>query len=428
MPETKIKLEELHPNPYQPPTRVDVSEEKARRFGQSILEVGLLQIPVGRLAFYTRESSYEIGDGWLRLAGYRWLAANGHPEYAEMPVIIKEFTDQQMADLVLEANDVRIDFNPIERAWYYNKYLSDFPTVTQSEFARRHSRSQSEISNTIRLLELPEEVQQRIISHEISETHGRTLLQLGEPARMVEYAVYAATGGWSVSALDDAIKEYLFRQRPQKMLPELEEEQESIEEETQEQTETQSEEITEEETEDQPPVRTCRVCGCDEDHPCLSPKDGAPCHWVEADLCSACGEVEDEKSKAVLPSGSGVGLGEPPPAGQAETPQDDAEMAADVADKDEAITPAAEKPAVSSPAPPPSPAPATAPISSAVKIPWKRKVVIEEREDDYLLSYMKTGGMPQFKKLEASGSITGAINVASGWIEDLEAQWSKEEK
>jgi hypothetical protein len=82
-----------------------------------------------------------------------------------------------MADMVMEANTVRKDLNPIELAKFYKRYLEDFK-VPQVELARRHNCSQGEIANTIRLLELPADIQEKIISQEISETHGRQLLRL----------------------------------------------------------------------------------------------------------------------------------------------------------------------------------------------------------------------------------------------------------
>jgi ParB family chromosome partitioning protein len=208
-----IKLDKLQPNPYQPPTRVAVPEETARQFGQSILEQSLLQLPVVRMV----DGRYEVGDGWLRLSGFKWLAVNGHPEYSEMPVILRGFTDQQMADLVIETNDTRKQLNPIERAWYYRKYLADFRNVTQAEFAQRRGISQGELANTMRLLDLPEKVRGMIISHEISESHGRALLALKEPLAMIDFAANITTYGWSVANLDSNIKTYLEAQKPKLM-------------------------------------------------------------------------------------------------------------------------------------------------------------------------------------------------------------------
>jgi len=187
-----IRLEDFSPNPYQPESRHQVAEETARKFGLSILEHGLLQTPVARLVLgdgaisqeRVENGRYEIGDGWLRLAGFRYLAAKGNREFDKMPVMVRELTDQQMADLVMEANTVRQDLTPLDLAKFYKRYLEDFG-ITQVELARRHNCSQGEIANTIRLLELPGDIQEKIISREISETHGRQLLTPAEQGRLI---------------------------------------------------------------------------------------------------------------------------------------------------------------------------------------------------------------------------------------------------
>lgn len=171
-----INTDDLLPNPYQPDTRVQVDPEVAKKFGLSIQEHGLIQIPVVRSA--KTDGKFEVGDGWLRRAGFCYLASNMKDSpYKQMPCEVRDLTDQQMADLVMEANTIRKDLNPIELAKFYGRYLEEFG-ITQQELARRHNCSQGEIANTIRLLELPADIQEKIISQEISETHGRQLLRL----------------------------------------------------------------------------------------------------------------------------------------------------------------------------------------------------------------------------------------------------------
>jgi ParB/RepB/Spo0J family partition protein len=159
-----------------PASRIQVDPEIANKFGLSIKEHGLIQTPVVRPG--KEDGKYEIGDGWLRRAGFLCnLQEFGLQEYVKMPCVVRDLTDQQMADMVMEANTVRKDLNPIELAMFYKRYLEDFK-VPQVELARRHNCSQGEIANTIRLLELPADIQEKIISQEISETHGRQLLRL----------------------------------------------------------------------------------------------------------------------------------------------------------------------------------------------------------------------------------------------------------
>jgi len=212
----KVPLDKIHPNPYQPESRLNVPEEVAERFGRSILEHGLLQIPVARRIekpapnnIPPYEMYFEMGDGWLRLSGFRWLVQNGHPEFNEMPLDIRELTDQQMADMILEANTVRKDMTPIDEAKLFKRYLEDFG-VTQAELAKSHNLTQGALANKLGLLELPEEIQQKIISREITETHARTLLQLEDHKQIEKMAQKVIVQNLSVANLDREIKATLW--------------------------------------------------------------------------------------------------------------------------------------------------------------------------------------------------------------------------
>ena len=150
-----------------------------------------------------------MGDGWLRLSAFRNLAQR-RKSYSSIPVVVRELNDRQMADLVLEANTVRQDLSPIDLARFYRKYLAEFG-ITQAELARLHHCSQSEVANTLRLLDLPEELQAKIISHEISETHGRTLLQVNSQPKLQEKLVkQLEEGNLPVSRLDYEVKKALW--------------------------------------------------------------------------------------------------------------------------------------------------------------------------------------------------------------------------
>ena len=205
-----IPLEDLLPNPYQPATRQVVAPETAKAFALSIQEHGLIQTPVVRDA-RQGDGKYEIADGWLRRAGFDFLVQEtGLEQYAKMPCVIRELTDQQMADMVLEANTIRKDLNPIELGKLYKQYLEDFK-IPQVELARRHNCSQGEIANTIRLLELPVYIQDLIISQEISETHGRQLLRVNFNEEMQKKEVTdCLKRGSSVSELSNSIGQELY--------------------------------------------------------------------------------------------------------------------------------------------------------------------------------------------------------------------------
>jgi len=201
---TMAPIKNIHPNPYQPKTRVDVPEETARAFGTSILNTGMIQTPVCRRV--NGANMYEMGDGWLRLQGHRWLVEQGHTAYQVIAVEVRELTDQQMADLVMEANTVRKDLNPIEEAELYSRYLADFK-VTQAELAKRHNCSQGQVANTVRLLQLPSSVQEKVILREISPNHARQLLRLQRfPDLQERTADKCIKQGWPVSRLDEDIR------------------------------------------------------------------------------------------------------------------------------------------------------------------------------------------------------------------------------
>lgn len=205
-----IPLEDLLPNPYQPATRLAVAPEVAKAFALSIQEHGLIQTPVVRDG-RNGDGKYEIADGWLRRAGFDFLVKQiGLEQYAKMPCVIRELTDQQMADMVLEANTIRKDLNPIELARLYKRYLEDFK-IPQVELARRHNCSQGEIANTIRLLELPADIQEKVISQEISETHGRQLLRLNPtPEKQQVFLKRTLERSYSVNELAETISNDMY--------------------------------------------------------------------------------------------------------------------------------------------------------------------------------------------------------------------------
>lgn len=210
---TYINIDQVKPNPYQPKSRIRVDDKTSEWYGNSILHQGLIMTPVVRQVSGELMTTYEMCDGWLRLAGFRWLSNHGHTEYNQLPVIIRELTNQQMADAVMTANTTRTDLNIIEKAEAYKLYLDEFK-ITQSELAQKHDLSQSEIANTIRLLDLPTAVQTMVISREISESIARTLLQLKDtPDKLTSMARRAAANNLTVVILDTEIKAMLGREK-----------------------------------------------------------------------------------------------------------------------------------------------------------------------------------------------------------------------
>jgi ParB family chromosome partitioning protein len=212
---TQIKINKIFPNPFQPQSRLIVPDEIAKKFGQSILQHGLIQNPVVR-ATPGDGASYQVGDGWLRLAGHKWLVANGHPEFDTMPVDIRELTDQQMADMVIEANTVKQDLTVIDKANFYKECQAKLK-MTQEDVAKRYNITQGEVANTIRLLELPADIQAQIISHKITETHALKLVALKDwPGLLQPLVQEIIATGMSTAVLDEKVRQITGKQKKTK--------------------------------------------------------------------------------------------------------------------------------------------------------------------------------------------------------------------
>jgi ParB family chromosome partitioning protein len=205
-----ISPDDLLPNPFQPATRIDIPEDIAKGFYESFERVGLTHFPVVRKMAGTA-GKYEVADGWLRCAGFAYgcnVAKND--KYKKVPCLVRTLDNQQMADLVLESNLERKDLNPMEIALIYKRYLDDFH-YTQESLSVKLGKSQGEISNSLRLLEAPEAIKEKVISQEITETHARTLLRLNSKPELQEKFLAATVKEKpSVSNLDLSINRELW--------------------------------------------------------------------------------------------------------------------------------------------------------------------------------------------------------------------------
>lgn len=199
-------LDHINPNPYQPAERLEGDPEIVEKLAGSIERHGLLQIPIGR----RQGKNVELGDGWLRYLAYKKNYLGGLTDFAQMPVMVKEITGQQMADMVIEANTVRKDLSPFAEAEIYKRYLEEF-NVTQKELAESHSCSQGEIANTIRLLELPDSLKAKVLSGELPRTHARQLLRLSRfPEKQEKAAIGTIKYSQTVNQLADDINRTLW--------------------------------------------------------------------------------------------------------------------------------------------------------------------------------------------------------------------------
>ncbi len=162
-PETMVKITKVEPNREQPRKYFD--EDALQELADSIKQFGLLQ----PILVQDRKNYYEI------IAGERRWRAAKLAGLKEVPVIIRNYTEQEIVEIALIENIQREDLNPIEEAQAYKKLLTEF-NLKQDEVAERVSKSRAAVTNSIRLLKLSDKVQQMVIDDMISTGHARALL------------------------------------------------------------------------------------------------------------------------------------------------------------------------------------------------------------------------------------------------------------
>ena len=166
--ERMMKLSMIEPNREQPRKKFD--EDALQELADSIKQYGVLQ----PLLVRKRKDYYEI------IAGERRWRAAKLAGVKEVPVIIKEYTEQQAVEIALIENIQRENLNPIEEAIAYKRLLEEF-NLKQDEVAERVSKSRTAVTNSMRLLKLSDKVQQMIIDDMISTGHARALLAIDDP-------------------------------------------------------------------------------------------------------------------------------------------------------------------------------------------------------------------------------------------------------
>ncbi|GBD39187.1 Chromosome-partitioning protein Spo0J [bacterium HR37] len=169
-----INISQIKPNSYQP--RKDFDEKGIEELAASIQEKGIIQpLIVRRL----EENNYEI------IAGERRWRAAQKAGLVKIPVIVKDVSDREALELALVENLQRQDLNPIEEATAYEQLIEEFG-LTHEEISKRIGKDRSTITNQLRLLKLPEEVKQALISGEITAGHARALLSIQSTSKIKE--------------------------------------------------------------------------------------------------------------------------------------------------------------------------------------------------------------------------------------------------
>lgn len=188
----ELPIDSVRPNPRQP--RQVFDEDALAELVFSIREIGLLQPVVVRA----------VGDGYELIAGERRLRASREAGLTAIPAIIRATDDEDLLRDALLENLHRANLNPLEEAAAYQQLLSDFG-CTQDELARRIGRSRPQVTNTLRLLKLPPEVQLRVAAGVLSAGHARALLSLDDPEAMTLLASRIVAEGLSVRAVEEII-------------------------------------------------------------------------------------------------------------------------------------------------------------------------------------------------------------------------------
>lgn len=194
--EKMVKLTKIEPNREQP--RKEFNEEALQELAESIKNHGIIQPLIVR----QKGNKYEIVAGERR-----WRAAR-LAGLKEVPVVIKEYTDSEIAEIALVENLQREDLNPIEEAMAYQRLLNEF-NLKQEEVAFRVSKSRSVITNSLRLLKLHPEVQEMLSDGLISTGHGKVLLSLDNPEQQLQIAQEITTENLSVRQTEERVRSVL---------------------------------------------------------------------------------------------------------------------------------------------------------------------------------------------------------------------------
>lgn len=189
----EVPVEQIHPNPHQPRQHFDHGQ--LEDLITSIKEHGILQ-PLVVTA--KDDGSYEL------IAGERRFRASKIAGLSKVPVIVRNATEQQKLELALIENIQRQQLNPIEEAHAYSRLLKEFQ-LTQEDLAKRVGKSRPAVANTMRLLQLPPQIQQALIEEKISQSNARTLLSLPTDEQRMKLFQAMLNGNFTVRQTEERV-------------------------------------------------------------------------------------------------------------------------------------------------------------------------------------------------------------------------------
>lgn len=207
-PEILVKISKVSPNREQPRKHFD--EDALLELSESIKQYGIIQpILVSNKMDFKGEEYYEI------IAGERRWRAARMAGLKEVPVIIKEFSDQQIVEISLIENIQREDLNPIEEAQAYKRLIEEYH-LKQDEVAEKVSKSRTAVANSTRLLKLDERIQEMLINDMISAGHARALLAIVDNEKQYEIAMKVFDEKLSVRETEILVKRLTDPVKPKK--------------------------------------------------------------------------------------------------------------------------------------------------------------------------------------------------------------------
>ncbi|MGG4211532.1 ParB/RepB/Spo0J family partition protein [Paenibacillus sp. FSL L8-0638] len=189
-----IPLSQLRANPYQP--RKTFDEESIKELAESIRQHGVIQPIIARSVL----RGYEI------IAGERRFRASQFCGNPTIPVVVRNFTDQQVMEIALIENLQRENLNAMEVAVAYQGLMDQF-SLTQEELSMKVGKSRSHIANFLRLLALPEEVKDHVSRGTLSMGHARAIVGLKDPDMVKQLAQQCIEQQWSVRELEEAVQQ-----------------------------------------------------------------------------------------------------------------------------------------------------------------------------------------------------------------------------
>lgn len=196
----EIPVSEIRPNPYQP--RKTFNQEALEELAESIKNYGVFQPIIVKKSI----KGYDLIAGERRLRASRLAGAN------TIPAIVKDFTDEEMREISLLENIQRENLTAIELAWAY-KGIIDNLDIRQEDLAKKIGKSRSHITNTLGLLNLPDEVQRMILNGDISMGHARVLSKMENDEEVLDLADKVVKENMSVHNLEEISKKEEIKKR-----------------------------------------------------------------------------------------------------------------------------------------------------------------------------------------------------------------------